>query len=268
VYHHYIDLKIAAGVVMSLKDLIPHTPDDLFTNTVNNTIDFDDTGALQADMAALLAQLAERNIKPGAYIGSGNMGIAYQLETLDGQTIDSAIIRIDPAGIIGKSDNPLAIEQVFQERSNDFAATIVPRASEKEFTAEELSTTLASFNASGELDKLTDLTKGQFMAVEGINAPVLADISSLLPEGLKNWGGTVDNFCTSKDINLDSEAVRVNCLRPEAYMELKTQKEAVGDKVRAELSAKGIDIESVPSKSNVNTLDQAIDDPHKGAQKG
>jgi hypothetical protein len=246
---------------MALPDLIPGTPANM-SNDPNEQIG-NTTAAIseifEDDFKALLALLAERNMKPGKFLGAGSVGVAYELETLDGKKLDSAVIRFDPEGAVGRVDTAATIEQIATVTSENFSATIVPKAQKWELDKDELKQSLAILNAEGAFPKLTDMKPDQFMKVPGIDVPVMTDLTSMRQEGRSDWGGSIEELCDRREVQIDAKEVMAAKASPDVVEKIRGQKEQVGKAVRAELAEKGINIEAVPSKQTVQNLEPGVE---------
>lgn|GEM_PF-6202068 len=222
-------------------------------------------------LAGLKAQLTSRNIQVGGVLGIGALGVVYELENLEGQKIESAVIRLDPTNVIATLDNPAAIKPVFQESVVDFTATIIPKGRPLDAAMPDtekcdlVDKSLAVFNAvkrseyrhdpefaAGklphvtDLDFLKDLGPQQFMMVPGIELPQLADLSSMNKEPVTPKNIMLQSADTYIEAYKRPASVRTD-VAPAAVVErMQEQREAVDKKVKADIDAAYINIDSVP----------------------
>jgi len=250
---------------MGLKDFIPAAPEKFFTKGTDGIVREDDNTMnaiveiFSDDFNKILGDLASRNMKPGKFVGGGRIGVAFELETLDGKKIDSALIRFDPENAIHSLDSVMAIDPVVQFKNETFKATIVPRGDpSQEPTKEEIKTTLEIFNAEGALLHLQDMKPDQFMKVPGIEGAVLTDMGSVRPiayeEGQVVGQGGVREL--SEKLGLDYEQIKTTKASPELVEERRAQKEAVSAAIKKELVDKGVNLEDVPTIQKISTLQQ------------
>ncbi|MBY0406438.1 MAG: hypothetical protein K2Q01_02010 [Rickettsiales bacterium] len=231
-------------------------------------------------LKGLKEKLAKRNMKVGGVIGMGSMGVAYELETLDGKKVPSAILRIDPKETVGQVDNPASAKILFHEENGYYSASIVAKAEAidtSKMTMEEryakVQESLSVFNAvkTGQkrwdddirkdvklpdithIDYLKDLASGQFMKMPGVDVWQLTDISSVHNEPLKEsvrdkHSGEMVGGHGLQNIdefirNYDQpESIRTAVAPPELVANMRKQVDALNDRVTKEIKAVGIDI--------------------------
>jgi len=210
----------------------------------------------QPELEILKAKLDSRGITLGDIIGIGDMGgITYNLLDKNGAAIKSAVLRIDPADLVTilERPSPASIRPILREREDFFAATIVPRAERVEFTADQIMHSLAIINADDQLRYIKDLESKQFMRIPGIPVPVITDLGCMStdPDTLKGMG-SIDDFL--EILGRDRASLDAIKVAPEEMAQLRQAQNAIHDNAVAELTAAGINLESVPTKQEGVTL--------------
>lgn len=217
------------------------------------------------DLQAIKSQLAARKIKVGKFLGVGNVGLIFRMETTDGKPIESAVIRIDQQDLVGRSDTPAAFHPLLHIAGDFYCASVVPLAEKipENSTIEKMKKTLAVLNTDNYLPHLSDIELDQLMYVrrpdgqlmqylDGTPAAVMVDLNSIKnkAEG-EHWLGDIDSFITVQ--KLDRNEIMNTRVSPEELLHLRRQMKAVEDKVGRDLRAAGIHLGNVPGQRPTGT---------------
>jgi len=201
------------------------------------------------DLRGLKSKLEERGIKVGKLIDVGTYALLFEIEAgKGGDTLDSAILRIEPTDIVGTLDSPATIQPVMTIDSGYFKATVVPRAEKYKYDIKnpsdlaELKKTFAVLNAENHLLSIKDIAgklESTFMKLPGIDIPVIVDLGALpgIKHEAKSSQGTINEFIEQHNLGND---ILENKVSDAELARLRAKYEKLMCSVRQDLSKKGV----------------------------
>lgn len=227
---------------------------DTDTKTVKGNVSIAVSDLYPEDLKEIKQKLAAHNMRPGKFIGVGNVGVVFQLETADGRPIKSAVLRIDPQGMIGSSDTRGALRPLFQTKGFFYAASVMPKAEKIPGgpTMEHLKRTLAVINSDDHLQHLSDIELSQLMYLhrpngelmrylDGTPAALIIDLNAVKRESKDTQGlGNIASFIEVNHLNHDE--IMNTKAAPKEIVSLQRQQSEIYAHAMKELHAVGVDV--------------------------
>ncbi len=227
---------------------------DAQPETVKSNVSIAVSDLYPEDLLEIKQKLAARNMRPGKFIGVGNVGVVFQLETTGGKPIKNAVLRIDPQEMLGHSDTCGALRPLYQTKGFFYAASVVPKAEKIPGgpTMDHLKKTLAVINAEDHLEHVSDLELSQLMHLrrpdgqlvqyqDGTPAAIIVDINAVNCDSHVNHAlGNIASFAQAK--GLDPDTIKKTKVSKEEIDYLRQQQLVVNCFATQELHAAGINL--------------------------